>query len=343
MENNYPSTPTPINDFDLDETDFMRIDIKRRSLPATSYGNELIREDALTSKQANFVTDRPTLWYHAVKSHITKNDVMNRCTIKSRKVKNTHKISILKIWMTNDNNQKVNFDINFHTGVVSIKCSDCPKWIESQFPKIKLLLENPGDIVEEDTPPPISDPPTPGRVPKAPSEEEGAESTTQELGLLQPNSTPPPPPAPPLPPHAPIPPSTSSFPPSLSSSSSKDQKDEIKKQRTEIEELWKSIEQIKNAVNNLDRSVNDAVSKIDEARQERSKNLSDLDLKISRVELSLDAKVSLFFEETEKSILQKYSNTEKNLSNKIWNFKNELKKRQEEVQSQLRHLRYNIK
>ena len=78
MEKNYPSTPTPINDFNLDQTDFMRIDARRRSLPATAYGNEFIRDDAVTSKQANFVTDRPTIWYHAVKNHITTNNLINR-------------------------------------------------------------------------------------------------------------------------------------------------------------------------------------------------------------------------------------------------------------------------
>ena len=229
--------------------------------------------------------------------------------------------------MTYDVNQKVNFDINFHTGVVSIKCSDCPKWIESEFPKIKSLLENPDDSVEEDTPPPISDPPTPGRAPNSPSVEEGEVSITQQLELPQPNITPPPPSTPPLPP-------AGTFPAPPPPSSSTDQKAEIKQHKMEIEELWKSVEQIKNAVSNIDRSVNDAVSRIDEARQERSKSLSELDLKISKVELSLDAKVSLFFEETEKSILQKYNNTEKNLANKIWNFKNELKKREEDGRSQ---------
>ena len=81
-----------LSDISITNDDLMKIETNRRSITATCYGNELIREDCATSKQA----DRPLAWYHAVQRYMFDGKIINRCELKRRKVKKVDKISIFK-------------------------------------------------------------------------------------------------------------------------------------------------------------------------------------------------------------------------------------------------------
>ena len=317
MENTSPKTPTPLSEISITDDDLMKIQKNRRSITATCYGNELIRDDCSTSKQANFVTDCPLAWYHAVQRYIFDGKIINRCELKRRKVKKVDKISILKIRMAFNVSQEINLSINFNTGVICIKGAACRHWIDSDFSKLKSFVNDTTSLA------------TPEQLDGIECENNQSDDTTNTIAGIEQNSE--------LAActqqdRVDIPSSssldvsqamapesshlsyssvtqretlsdTTCLPDKGENQSKKEQSEKEKKE--ELDELWKGIESLKTALSSLDQSLISISKRVDESVNESTYG-------ISQVERKFDAKVALFFETTEKNFLKKYENMEKN-------------------------------
>ena len=77
--------PIPICDVNISADSICKLEKNRRSVTTNSYGVDTICNDAITTKQANFLTDHPLRWFDAISKYITDGKLINRCERSSRK------------------------------------------------------------------------------------------------------------------------------------------------------------------------------------------------------------------------------------------------------------------
>ena len=62
--------PVPIRCIELSAGDICRVEKNRRSVTTNCYGIDTVCADALTAKQANFITNEPLKWFNAISNQV---------------------------------------------------------------------------------------------------------------------------------------------------------------------------------------------------------------------------------------------------------------------------------
>ena len=89
-------------------------------------------------KQISFYTDNTLLWYDALKEYTVTYNIMNRCELRKNK---SELVTICKIHVCFNESKQISISINFVTGILCVKGACHSDWAESDFPKVKEILE----------------------------------------------------------------------------------------------------------------------------------------------------------------------------------------------------------
>lgn len=103
--------------------------LQRDNFGKDSHNNEI--------KQNAFYTNNPLVWFDAIKNYLILNRITNRCDLKKNK---DDIITICKINLCFRESKQIDLALNFVTGVFKVKGASYLEWINSDFKKVKNVV-----------------------------------------------------------------------------------------------------------------------------------------------------------------------------------------------------------
>ena len=127
---------TKIDNLDLEVSDVCKFDGRRRSEPMNGLLMEQFSGNLKGKKEDGFKTDRPLVWYKAIREYVLENGIVTRCEIK--KQQKNQRISIIKIHLTFRETKEVTISVKFVNGVLLVNGRATDEWVKHEFAQLKV-------------------------------------------------------------------------------------------------------------------------------------------------------------------------------------------------------------
>ena len=136
LSNNERWSTTDIKMSNLQDIDTCKLAKRKKSI------NNTLAQDCFPvpgpkDKIAKFCTEKPIMWYLALKEFITNTNLTTRFELKRQK---SNKVSIMRLY-TVFQNSEILLSINFSSGICQIKGNRIAQWGEEIFPEIKAIFQ----------------------------------------------------------------------------------------------------------------------------------------------------------------------------------------------------------
>ena len=140
--------PTKLDNIDYEAGDICKFDGRRRSEPMKGLLLEQFPENIKGRKEAGFKTDRPLVWFKAIREYVVQNNIVTRCEVKTQK---SQKVSIMKIHLTFRKTKEATITVKFVNGLIMVNSRATEEWVRYEFPKIKVPAnDNNPDVIQQE-------------------------------------------------------------------------------------------------------------------------------------------------------------------------------------------------